>query len=58
MAAWASEAALLLMSFAVYFAVVGNFLEAAIILPIALIVTYFQYRFANLTVTKRMPPRQ
>lgn len=55
-AAWASEAALLLISFGIYSAVTGNFVQAFVMLPIILVVEYLQYTFVDLTVTESIPP--
>lgn len=56
-AAWISEAVLLFISFGVYSAVTGNWMQALVMLPIALVATYLEYRSVNLTLAGRIPPQ-
>ena len=53
----ASDASLLLISFGVYSAITGNFAQGVAMLPIILVATYLEYRYANVTVLERIPPQ-
>lgn len=48
--AWGLDAAYLLLSFAIYGLIEGNFIQALVILPVALLITMLQYYLAPIKV--------
>ena len=50
---WVLEVVLLALSYAIYRAIEGNFLELAVMLPISAVVAYIQYRVVRLEPVRR-----